>query len=970
MTNQSGGYFTPNVALSFFGCATDVRSQNHVGNSAQRRLESRPVSFRLDREDVNSRTSEFFLLKRFGQSFNHNDVAAARIQKVGAWLHLRDFICAHHPLREGRGRDMKSDEIGFAEQVPEIWHGLRVPERELRLNVVEHHSHPHRFGHRRNLGADVPVTDDSQGLASDLKAAIALFVPDSLVQLDIALTDLTGQRDHIGNRHFCDASGIRERRIEYGHARALGRFQIDVIGSHTEAAHRHQVRASLENLRRNRGLGANSQHIDFRQFFDERFRRKRMFQSFHLEAPLQEQIAGDRVNVLNQKDPDFSGAGRMAHGFTLPRRRDILERFMAKILQPFGRYFLLDRIAQGGMADIFRARFGAPGTGGKILVIKCPQERFGQDPEALKLFEAEGNILLNLVHPNIVELQDFGEAEFQGGDGKPNKRPYLRMEFISGVPLRRLMTRATETEPPKLTPPAAVAIAIQSLRALQFAHERKDPATGKPLQIVHRDVNPKNLLLTWDGVVKLIDFGVAKSHIELTQPGIIKGTPAYLSPEQINATSEVDFHSDLFSLGIVLWEMLTGLRLFKAKTEQATLQKILQSDLHLTAPSVHNSSIPPILDRVVLQALCSQPADRHPSAQAMAEDLEWVLTQVEGWPDPDQEVRRILNVHFSALRAEGEKELAQLNAQAEALIQEGNARPLAVRTQSYSIPSLSLELEKPDAAPEVQTNPELPVKAETRPVTRTDVEASEPVIRMKTITKGPQDFRPKGPIPEQPYRGPRPKKAKGGSSWLVASFFVGALIWGVQSVGPTFGPVHSEPAPLAPTAPTPQVEVPVSAETPAIPVFKTVQLRINPPWSGSEIRLDGALISSASGAPTIELRGAQQVSITHRGYRTWQRTVNSNDLTTDADQTLILQIELEPENPGALQLATAQTGKATLFLESTPWEIPLPIQHLKLPAGSYQLSVQRALDTEPVRLRIKITPGRITKISDADLVAH
>ncbi len=112
------------------------------------------------------------------------------------------------------------------------------------------------------------------------------------------------------------------------------------------------------------------------------------------------------------------------------------------------------------------------------------------------------------------------------------------------------------------------------------------------------------------------------------------------------------------------------------------------------------------------------------------------------------------------------------------------------------------------------------------------------------------------------------------------------------------------------------------------------------------------------------------MSITHRGYRTWQRTVNSNDLTTDADQTLILQIELEPENPGALQLATAQTGKATLFLESTPWEIPLPIQHLKLPAGSYQLSVQRALDTEPVRLRIKITPGRITKISDADLVAH
>jgi hypothetical protein len=353
----------------------------------------------------------------------------------------------------------------------------------------------------------------------------------------------------------------------------------------------------------------------------------------------------------------------------------------------------------------------------------------------------------------------------------------------------------------------------------------------------------------------------------------------------------------------------------------------------------------------------------------MAEDLEWVLTQVEGWPDPDQEVRRIMNLHFNVLRAEGEKELAQLNAQAETLIQEGKARPLAVRTQSYSIPSLSLELEKSKAPPAALTNPELQVKAETRPITRTDVEASEPVIQMKTITKGAQDFRPKGPIPEQPYRGPRPKKAKGGGSWLVASVLVGGLIWGVHTLGPSFGPVNSEPAPLAPIAPLPKVEVSISAESPATTVSKTVQLRINPPWSGTEIRVDGALISSAGEAPTIELRGGQQVSVSHRGYRAWQRTVNSNDLKTEGEQTL-LHVELEPENPGALQLETAQTGKATLLLETAPWEIPIPIQHLKLPAGSYQLSVQRALDTEPVRLRIKITPGRITKISDGDLVAH
>jgi hypothetical protein len=247
---------------------------------------------------------------------------------------------------------------------------------------------------------------------------------------------------------------------------------------------------------------------------------------------------------------------------------------------------------------------------------------------------------------------------------------------------------------------------------------------------------------------------------------------------------------------------------------------------------------------------------------------------------------------------------------------------------------------------------------------------------MKTITKGPQDFRPKGPIPELPYRGPRPKKPKGGSSWLIASLLVGGLIWGVHTLRPTLSPFSSETAsltplaPIAPIAPPPQVEVPISAEKTTDPVSKTVQLRINPPWSGSEIRVDGTLISSAGGAPTLELRGAQQVSVSHRGYRTWQRTVNANDLTTEGDQTLLLQVELEPENPGALQLETAQTGQATLLLEKTPWEISIPIQHLKLPAGSYQLSVQRALDTEPVRLRIKITPGRITKISDGDLVAH
>src|SRR5579885_3638482 len=173
---------------------------------------------------------------------------------------------------------------------------------------------------------------------------------------------------------------------------------------------------------------------------------------------------------------------------------------MGDVLKKFGRYFLLDQIAQGGMAEICRARLATPEGAGRLIVIKRIQASYGGSNEFLQMFKSEIKVTMGFNHPNIVQLYDFGEEASQ---------PYIAMELVDGKNLRQFMSRFLELKQ-RFPVDLAVHIIEQAACGLHYAHSFKDKITGQPLNIVHRDISPQNLLISYEGTIKVIDFGIAK----------------------------------------------------------------------------------------------------------------------------------------------------------------------------------------------------------------------------------------------------------------------------------------------------------------------------------------------------------------------------------------------------------------------------------------------------------------------------
>lgn len=289
---------------------------------------------------------------------------------------------------------------------------------------------------------------------------------------------------------------------------------------------------------------------------------------------------------------------------------------MGEVLKKFGRYFLLDHIAQGGMAEIYRARLASVDGAGRLMVIKKIQAGYGANVEFLQMFKSEIKVTMGFNHPNIVQLYDFGEE---------NSQPYIAMEWVDGKSLRQFGTRFAEL---KLTFPVELAAFIteQAASGLHYAHSFKDKITGAPLNIVHRDISPQNILISFEGSVKVIDFGIAKATVnsESTRAGVIKGKPSYLSPEQISG-EVLDGRSDIFALGAVLWELLTGKKLFAGENDLAVLKLIESAQTHVKPPSTLNPKVPKELDYIVLKSLTKQREKRYQSAEELQRALHKFL---------------------------------------------------------------------------------------------------------------------------------------------------------------------------------------------------------------------------------------------------------------------------------------------------------------------------------------------------------
>ncbi len=279
-------------------------------------------------------------------------------------------------------------------------------------------------------------------------------------------------------------------------------------------------------------------------------------------------------------------------------------------MEKLGELVLLEKIAYGGMAEVFRAKqLGYQGFE-KIVAVKRILPHYAQSKRFKKMFMEEASLSATLEHPNITHVYKNGES---GG------YLYLVMEFIDGRNLRQFMAKAKETNT-QIPLEISCFIVSEMLKGLEYAHTRIDQQTGAPLNIVHRDISPQNIMLSYEGSVKLVDFGIAKaaSSTEVTQGGTLKGKFSYMSPEQAFGNL-IDRRSDVFSAGIILWEMLTQTRLYSTEDEIKTLEKAREAVI--PPPSDIVGYVPATLEKIVLKALERDVLLRYASSLEFYSDL-------------------------------------------------------------------------------------------------------------------------------------------------------------------------------------------------------------------------------------------------------------------------------------------------------------------------------------------------------------
>lgn len=336
----------------------------------------------------------------------------------------------------------------------------------------------------------------------------------------------------------------------------------------------------------------------------------------------------------------------------------------------FGNYHLLERIATGGMAEVWRARaYGMAGFE-KILVIKKILRSLAEDDEFIELFIDEARIAVQLLHVNIVQVFDLGQVEGQY---------FMAMEYVHGLDLARLLGQASNQGPFPI--PLTLFVIAEVLKALDFAHDRAGE-DGRPLDIVHCDISPQNVLVSYAGEVKITDFGISRAAFQARSlHQVVRGKHAYMSPEQVEGRA-LDRRTDLFSIGIVLYEMLTGRRLFKAKSREQTLDRVRRAEV--PSPRAWRPEISEDLEALLLKSLSRRARDRFQTAGQMLEQLSGLMVR---------EGHRATNHDLAAyLRS-------ALESDASAVVGEGTGSSAATRRGARVAPPTAVVVLAVEASP-------------------------------------------------------------------------------------------------------------------------------------------------------------------------------------------------------------------------------------------------------------------------------
>jgi serine/threonine protein kinase len=283
----------------------------------------------------------------------------------------------------------------------------------------------------------------------------------------------------------------------------------------------------------------------------------------------------------------------------------------------FGKYTLIERIGRGGMAEVFKARVTGPAGFQRVFVVKRILPQLSDDPAFIEMFIQEAKMSARLSHANIVQVFELGAVDDQY---------FISMEYVRGRNVAETMRACwARIGPPR--PELISYIGQEVCRALAYAHELRDD-DGKALGVVHRDVSPSNVMLSYDGAVRLLDFGIARALGAKVRPeqagrsGALEGKFAYMAPEQTRG-SAFDHRVDIFALGVMLHEGLTGRRLFRGESDAQTIEKVRACEV--PPPSLQNPLCPPELDDMILKALSRSPDDRYQSASEMSDALADVV---------------------------------------------------------------------------------------------------------------------------------------------------------------------------------------------------------------------------------------------------------------------------------------------------------------------------------------------------------
>jgi eukaryotic-like serine/threonine-protein kinase len=634
---------------------------------------------------------------------------------------------------------------------------------------------------------------------------------------------------------------------------------------------------------------------------------------------------------------------------------------MKKVLKSFGRYLLLDHLAQGGMAEIFRAWAPSVDGGGRLIVLKCVQPDFGQDVEFLQMFRSEIRVSIGLNHPNIVQLYDFGEV-----DG----RPYIAMELVEGKSLKQLVQQLQQQQ--TYLPVEFSAYAIEQVAAgLHYAHAYRDRTTGENLNIIHRDISPQNLLIAYTGNVKIIDFGIAKaaSNRQNTRAGVIKGKPSYLSPEQISG-EVLDGRSDIFCLGTVLWETLTGRKLFAGDSDLAAIRLIDACDKHVKPPSTINPSVSPELDAITLKALSHNRDKRFATAEEMQRALHRAVYAINPSFDPSDFSAYLHNTFKKDMEQE-HNELQALNIEARALLLKESLDSIPSMEPSGSSDFL---IEPPEVIEDaedatVKSNKIRrplamgPESTGSREIPAPDAQVKSNAIEMQRPSQKAFRSAPlKDTLEKSSSKAPR--------VLLLGVLAVAAVVY----LGPSFGlkipfagshptaqpPVQtqSQAEPQAPSQPI----APPPAQPAAQPVahIAMVKLNLSPSGGPVSVSMNGQAVNPA--APIqVPVGLALTVVIQKEGFKplTKQVTIsNEGDFQIDAT--------LEPQQFGFLSLRSTPSAKVQMKMNDLSWTAETPLKEVKFPPGIYQIRLVNDLLGMEKTLSITILRDRIIQ-RDVDL---